>query len=92
MREDASSGFGLTWISEGRWRQLLIENESTITNVIKVYNNSNSNNSNYDLCIFDQSIWECNGHFEHLFSNIKALLCGIWNFAGRNFILQVHLI
>ena len=31
--------------------------------------------------IFDQSIWEYNGHFEfdHWFSNTKALLCGIWN-------------
>ena len=23
--------------------------------------------------IFDQSIWECNGHFDHWFSNTKAL-------------------
>ena len=29
--------------------------------------------------IFDQSIWECNGHFDHWFSNIKSFLCGIWN-------------
>ena len=29
--------------------------------------------------IFDQSIWECNGHFDHWFSNTKAFLCGIWN-------------
>ena len=29
--------------------------------------------------IFDQSIWECNGHFDHCFSNTKAFLCGIWN-------------
>ena len=27
--------------------------------------------------IFDQSIWECNGHFDHCFSNTKAFLCGI---------------
>ena len=29
--------------------------------------------------IFDQSIWECNGHFDHWFSNIKSSLCGVWN-------------
>ena len=30
--------------------------------------------------IFDQSVWECNGHFDHWFSNIKSsVLCGIWN-------------
>ena len=29
--------------------------------------------------IFDQSIWECNGHFNHWLSNTKAFLCGIWN-------------
>ena len=25
------------------------------------------------------SIWECNGHFDHWFSNIKSFLCGVWN-------------
>ena len=29
--------------------------------------------------IFDQSIWECNGLFNHWFSNIKSFLCGVWN-------------
>ena len=29
--------------------------------------------------IFDQSIWESNGHFDHWFSNIKDFLCGVWN-------------
>ena len=29
--------------------------------------------------IFDQSILERNGHFDHWFLNAKALLCGIWN-------------
>ena len=29
--------------------------------------------------IFDQSIWECNGHFDHWFSHIKSFLCGAWN-------------
>ena len=29
--------------------------------------------------IFDQSIWECNGHFDDWFSNTKAFLCSIWN-------------
>ena len=29
--------------------------------------------------IFDQSIWECNGHFDHWFSNIKSFMCGVWN-------------
>ena len=27
--------------------------------------------------IFDQSVWECNGHSNHSFSNAKAFLCGI---------------
>ena len=26
---------------------------------------------------FDQSIWECNGHFDHWFSNTKVFLCSI---------------
>ena len=48
---------------------------------------------NTTKCIFDQSIWECNGHFDDWFSNTKAFLCGIWNLhIGRNFILQVYLI
>ena len=29
--------------------------------------------------IFDQGIWECNGHFDDWFSNTKAFSCGIWN-------------
>ena len=30
--------------------------------------------------IFDQSIWECNGHFDHWFFKILRLfLCNIWN-------------
>ena len=29
--------------------------------------------------IFDQSIWECNGHFDHWFSNIKIFLGSVWN-------------
>ena len=29
--------------------------------------------------IFDQSIWECNGHFDHWFSNIKSFLGSVWN-------------
>ena len=28
---------------------------------------------------FDGSIWECNGHFNHWFSNTKAFLCSMWN-------------
>ena len=27
--------------------------------------------------IFDQSIWECSGHFDYWFSNTKTFLCGI---------------
>ena len=34
------------------------------------------NSSSY---IFDQSIWECNGHFDHWFSNIKSFLGSVWN-------------
>ena len=29
--------------------------------------------------IFDQSIWKCNGHFDHWFSTIKSFLCCVWN-------------
>ena len=29
--------------------------------------------------IFDKSIWGCNGHFDHWFSNIKSFLNGVWN-------------
>ena len=29
--------------------------------------------------IFDQSIWECIGHFDHWFSNIKSFLGSVWN-------------
>ena len=43
--------------------------------------------------IFDQSIWECNGHFDDWFSNTKAFFCVAYGIcAGRNFIHQVHLI
>ena len=31
--------------------------------------------------IFDQSIWECNGHFDHWFSNIKRLFVRCLEFA-----------
>ena len=34
---------------------------------------------NYIHLFFDQSIWECNGHFDHWLSNIKSFLCGAWN-------------
>ena len=37
------------------------------------------NNFEKTRYIFDQSIWECNGHFDHWFSNIKDFLCGVWN-------------
>ena len=29
--------------------------------------------------IFDQSIWECSGQFNHWFSKIKVFLCSIWD-------------
>ena len=29
--------------------------------------------------IFDQSIWECNGHFVHWFSNTHVLRLFVWN-------------
>ena len=35
--------------------------------------------------IFDQSIWECDGHLDHWFSNTKAFLCGIWNLHREKF-------
>ena len=31
------------------------------------------------MYIFDQSVWECNGIFDHWFSNIKSFLCCVWN-------------
>ena len=34
--------------------------------------------------IFDQTIWECSGHFDQWFSNTKAFLCGIWNLRREN--------
>ena len=34
--------------------------------------------------IFDQSIWEFNGHFDHWFTNTKAFLCSMhMEFAQR---------
>ena len=33
--------------------------------------------------IFNQSIWECNGHFDHWFSNIKSFLCNVWNLCKK---------
>ena len=39
-----------------------------------------ASNSELAAYIFDQSIMECNGYFEHRFSNTnKIFLCGIWN-------------
>ena len=35
--------------------------------------------------IFDQNIWECNGHFDHWFSNIKDFLCGVLNLCKEKF-------
>ena len=34
--------------------------------------------SHLKYIIFDQSIWKCNSHFDHWFSNTKDFLCGIW--------------
>ena len=40
--------------------------------------------------IFDQSIWECNGHFDHWFSNIKSFFVRYLEFAqGKNFIQRI---
>ena len=47
------------------------------TNFIK---KSSLNNFDKIKYVFDQSIWECYGHFDYWFSNnTKAFLCGIWN-------------
>ena len=36
------------------------------------------------------SIWECNGHFDHWFSNIKSFLCRVWNLRWmKNFIQKI---
>ena len=37
--------------------------------------------------IFDQSIWECNGHFDHYFSKSKTFCVAYEICTGRNFIL-----
>ena len=29
--------------------------------------------------------WECNGHFDHWFSNTEAFLCSIWNLLREKF-------
>ena len=53
-------------------------------NLLEIFDRFIQNNfhlkSSFDKTkfIFDQSIWECNGHFDHWFSNTKAFLCGIW--------------
>ena len=53
-------------------------------NLIKCIILYKTHNNNYNIeqvtrYIFDQSVWECNGHFDHWFSNIKSFLCDIWN-------------
>ena len=47
-------------------------------------NDFHLNSSSFDKTkyIFDQSI-ESNGHFDHWFSNTKAVLCSIWNFRSK---------
>ena len=35
--------------------------------------------------ILDHSIWDCNGHFDHWFSNAKAFLFDIWNLQTLSF-------
>ena len=42
----------------------------------KFYPKSSFDKTEY---IFDQSIREYNGHFDHWLLNTKAFLCGIWN-------------
>ena len=37
--------------------------------------------------IFDQSIWECNGHFDHWFSNIKDF-CAVFGICARKNFIQ----
>ena len=39
--------------------------------------------------IFDQNIWECNGHFDHWFSNITSFLCVLKICARKNFIQRI---
>ena len=38
--------------------------------------------------VFNQSIWECNGDFDHWFSNIKSFLCGVWNLHKQKLYLE----
>ena len=64
-----------------------------IKNYVEFLQNDFHLKSSFDKTkyVFDQSIWECNGHFDHWFSNSKALLCVAYEIcAGRNFIPQVH--
>ena len=37
--------------------------------------------------IFDQSIWECNGHFDHWFQILRFFCVAYRICTGRNFIL-----
>ena len=37
--------------------------------------------------VFDQSIWECNGHFDHWFSNIKDF-CAVFGICARKNFIQ----
>ena len=51
-----------------------------IRNLDGILQNDNHLKSSFDKTkyIFDQSIWECSGHFDDWFSNTMAF-CGIWN-------------
>ena len=60
---------------------LSIVRPSFITNLDEFLQNDFHLKSSFDKTkhIFDQSILECNGHFDDWFSNTMAFLCGIWN-------------
>ena len=40
------------------------------------------------MYVFNQSIWECNGDFDHWFSNIKSFLSGVWNLRKQKVYLE----
>ena len=69
--------------------------EEFIRNLDGILQNNFHLKSSFDMTkyFFDQSIWECNGHFDHWFSNTVRLFCAAYGICiGRNFILYVHLI
>ena len=58
-----------------------------IRNLDRILQNNFHLKSSFDNTryTFDQSIWECNGHFDHWFLNTKAFCVAYRICAGRSF-------